>query len=227
MRTRSFKLSLLGAMLALALAPACFAQDVYAIESDGIATVDVAPAFVVFRVELLPQGPGAAEAALQADEFEATVRREIQDRTLQPTQLSFSGLNYSHVANMGFNAMATIRFPAGQFTVGDDAPQKFAALYDHMMAIANTVKSGLQPVTYEVGDPAATEAAAVARAVEKAYPNAKATADILSARIVSVGNVRVNSVTWSNPASPPDEYNIRRMTCTAHVSVSYIYVPAS
>lgn len=206
-------------------APAAFGQDAYAIDSVGTATVDVAPATVVFQLELLPGGGPAVDLLQDAVEFETTVRAEIQKRGLTPTQIAFSGLNYMHPEMLGPNASAYLRFSAAQYAVGEDAGEKFAALHDEITAIAAATKARTFPETYEASDPEQVEAAAVARAVEKAYPPAKAAADVMNAKIVSVGNVSVGASVWSNTDSAPADYNIRRITCTATVNVSYIYLP--
>jgi len=216
------RLALLAVLLS---APVAFGQDAYAIDSVGTATVDVAPATVVFQLELLPGNGPAVDLLQQAVEFEKTVRAEIQKRGLTPTQITFSGLNYSHPELLGPNASAYLRFSAAQYAVGEDADEKYAALHDEITAIAAAAKARTYPETYEASDPEQVEAAAVARAVEKAYPPAKAAADVMSARILLVGNVSVGTLVWSNTGSAPADYNVRRITCTATVNVSYIYLP--
>ena len=214
-----------GVLAGILAAPVAFCQDVYAIDSVGTATVDVAPATVVFQLELLPGGGPAVDLLQQAVEFEATVRAEIQKRGLTPTQITFTGLNYSHPELLGPNASAYLRFSAAQYAVGEDADEKYAALHDEITAIAAVAKARTYPETYEASDPEQVEAAAIARAVEKAYPPAKAAADVMNAKIVSVGNVSVGALVWSKTGSAPADYNVRRITCTATVNVSYIYLP--
>jgi uncharacterized protein YggE len=206
-------------------APAAFGQDAYAIDSVGTATVDVAPATVVFQLELLPGAGPAVDLLQQAVEFETNVRAEIQKRGLTPTQIAFSGLNYMHPDMLGPNASAYLRFSTTQYAVGEGADQKYAVLHDEIAAIAAAAKARTFPETYEASDPEQVEAAAIARAVEKAYPPAKAAADVMGAKIVSVGNVSVGTLVWSSTASPAADYNIRRITCTATVNASYIYLP--
>lgn len=210
--------------LFLAVPPA-HGQNEYSIDSVGTATVDVAPAFIVFKLELLA-AVRPPELVKKADEFEATVRAEIQDRSLKPSQIAFSGPNYTHAEQLGPNASALLRFPAGQYASGEGADVRYAALRNEIIELAAAAKARLLPVEYEAGEPEQVEAAAVARALEMAYPHAKAAADVMNARIVSVGNVTIGTVKWSDNDSPPEDYNVRRITCTATVSAQYVYVPA-
>ena len=208
-------------------APLAVGQDEFAIDAVGTATVDVAPATVVFQLELLPSAAPALELLQQAVEFETGVRAEIQKHELTPTQISSTGLNYSHPDTLGPNISIFLRFSTAQFISGDGAEERYAALHDKITAIAAATKARTFPETFEANDPDQVEAAAVARAVEKAYLPAKAAADVMTAKIVSVGNVSVGELVWSNTRSPVTDYNIRRITCTATVNVSYIYAPGS
>jgi len=214
--------------IALALflaAPAANGQMEYTIDSVGTATVDVAPAFIVFKLEILP---GVTNAALveKAEEFESNVRTQIQERNLKPSQIAFSGPNYTHPEHAGPNASATLRFPAGQYASNEGADERYAALREAIDKVAAAAGAREYPVEYEPAEPEQVEAAAVARALEMAYPHAKAAADVMNARILSVGNVTVGTVKWSDNGSPPEDYNVRRITCTATVSAQYVYVPA-
>ena len=199
----------------------------YVIESTGTATVDAAPATIVFQLDIFPSGAGSVALAEQARQFENAVRAEVRNRELRPAQIAFSGLNYTHPGQLGPNASVFLRFTASTYTVGDDSGERYAALRDQIAGIAAEANAVKRAVRYEVTEPDQVEAAAVARAVEKAYPSAKAAADVMNARIVSVGNVSVGTPVWSTPESPPADYNLRRIKCTVAVNVSYLYTPAT
>jgi hypothetical protein len=126
---------------------------------------------------------------------------------------------------LGPNASAFLRFSAPQYATGEGADQKYAALHDNIEAIAAAAKARTFPEKFEAGETDQVESSAVARAVEKAYAPAKAAADVMTAKILSVGNVSVGKLVWSDERSPVTDYNIRRMTCTATVNVQYVYMP--
>ena len=74
-----------------------------------------------------------------------------------------------------------------------------------------------------VEERAPVEQAAIAMATENAYPHAEAVASVMTADIAAVEKVTVVDVAWNrDPATRTTQPDIRHVTCTAKVKVSYL-----
>jgi uncharacterized protein YggE len=202
------------------------AQDVfYTIESEGSATVDVAPTNAEFIVTAAFTGGTVTEAMDKAQKFEPQLREQFTNRNLQPTTINFGGAAIEDMQKKQVRVTARIQFPSSAFNAPDNnGPLQFAGLCDNVMAAAAAVQADVTGPVLGVEDPAAVQQTAIQRAMERAYPSAKAAADIMNGQIVAVGKVNVQGLAWNDtggsPAALPDS---RRITCTAHIRVTYLY----
>lgn len=200
------------------------AAPLSAIECDGAATVDTAPTYVEFWLHARSVGATFAEAATKTLTFEQSLRKELETRQLTFMDLSMSNLAIPNSLAREANISARLRFNAVPLSTGETGPQKFAELCDKVVDISNALGCAFSGPVLGTEDTTAVEEAAIARAIEKAYPSAKAAAQIMRGQIVAVDRVSVVDLTWNKaPDSQAVQPDIRRLTCTARVRVSYAF----
>jgi uncharacterized protein YggE len=197
------------------------------IETEGVAVVDTAPTYVEFSLRAHATGATLVEAMDNALRFEPALRKELQTREMTPTDLAFSGVAIPSVTGKEAVISARLRFAASAFSSAEDGPRQFAALCDKIVALGATLSCAPEGPVLGVSDGAALEDAAVARATEKAYPAAKAAAQVMNGQIVAVDKVVVETVVWNNaPGATAPLPDIRRVACTGKVKVSYTFMPS-
>jgi hypothetical protein len=219
--------TVLAASLAMTFAAVGQEAPVSTIETEGVAVLDTAPMYAEFWLHAQPQGQTLAEAAEGALGFEPAIRKEIQARELTPSELTFSGVAIPSVQAKEARISVRIRFSASAFNSPTEGPRQFALLCDKIAALAAALSCKAEGPFLGVDDPESVEHAGVARATEKAYPAAKAAAQIMNGQIIAVDKVAVQDVTWNKaPGVNAAQPDIRRLTCTVRVKVQYVFAPA-
>jgi uncharacterized protein YggE len=197
------------------------------IETEGVATIDAIPPYVEFWLHADTTGATCAEAMEHAMNVEPEVRKAIQEHNLSPTDIQFMGFSLPDVKSKEARVSGRLRFSMTSYTTPPDGPKLFAALCDEITVLAASVSCHVEGPILGVEDKDAVEDAAVGRATEKAYPTAKAAAQIMKAQVTSVDKVSVESIIWNTVAGVhATEPTLRRVTCTVRVRVSYTFAPA-
>lgn len=215
-----------GLAFALFIVAGASAQEVfYTIESEGMAMVEATPTNAEFVISAAFTGGTVTEAMQNAQNFESQLRGQFKTRNLEPTTMNFGSPAIESMQNKQIRIVARVRFPASAFTAPDEGgPMQFAALCDNVAASATALQAQADGPFLGVEDPSAVEQTAIQRAMEKAYPSAKAAADIMNGQIVAVGKVNVQGVIWNDTAGTPAALpDTRRISCTARVRVTYLY----
>jgi len=139
-----------------------------------------------------------------------------------------SGIHVPDMEAAEASVSAKLRFNAVRFTDAKEGPALFAELCDQVRALAESlaIPRGFREGPFlGLADTEPVERAAVALAVENAYPVAEAAADVMGAQIDSVLSVKVLDVTWNKDetwrAPLPD---LKFTTCTARVHVTYTFI---
>jgi len=101
----------------------------------------------------------------------------------------------------------------------------FATLCDQIRAISEAIPCALSGPRLYPADAAATERAAVAKAIENAYGLAKAAADIMPGHIDAVYNVNIEPVQWNTDDGWDGEIpSLAKLQCRAKVRVTYQFI---
>lgn len=199
-----------------------FNPEVYTIETDGVATVDIPPGYVEFWLHLHAKGADMTEAVNKALAFEPQLRKLLMDKDLVPSDLMFTGMAVPDLLAKEAHISARVRFKAS--FIGEEGPKAFAALCDAITAIAATLDAQPKGPTLGVEEAGSVQDTAIKRAIEKAYSPAEASARIMNAQIVTVSKVNVVNITWNDsPEVPATQPDITRLNCTAKVRVTYMF----
>jgi len=220
---------LLGLVFLMVLSLAAFCQEgpVSTIETEGVATVDAVPAYVEFSLRAFCPAATLVEATEAALQFEPNVRKALQAAELTPTELAFTGVAVPDVSLKVAHVSARLRFRANTYISAEEGPRLFASLCDKMLNLAVGLSYQIEGPVLIVEDKEAIEDAAIARATEKAYTPAKAAAQVMSGQIIAVDKVVVQSLVWNKaPGVNATQPDLRKLTCTATVKVSYAFSPA-
>ena len=194
------------------------------IEAEGKATIDVAPTYVEFELQMKGEGATLLEATDKAAALEPALRQQLQTLELTPTELVFSGMSMPSLEKKEAHLTCRLRLNLRDLLGTADAPRQFASLCDKVAALATAIKATVVGPTLGIDDAQTVEDAAVARAIEKAYPRGRAAAQIMNGQIVAVETVNIQYVTWNTKSGPNESQpDLRRLVCTASVRVTYTF----
>ena len=194
------------------------------IEAEGKATIDVAPTYVEFELQMKGEGATLLEATEKATALEPALRQQLQTLELTPTELVFSGMSMPSLEKKEAHLTCRLRLNMRDLLSTADAPRQFASLCDKVATLATATKATVVGPTLGIDDVQTVEDAAVARAVEKAYPRGRAAAQIMNGQIVAVETVNIQYVTWNTKSGPNESQpDLRRLVCTASVRVTYTF----
>jgi len=218
-----------GVLVALVFAPVAVGQEVplSLIESEGVATVDALPGHVDFWLHRRAEADTLSLATKDALELHDELREQLQTRNLKHMDLMFSDVAIPNLEPKVAHVSARIRFNATSFSTAEDGPQEFAALCDTIIELAAALKCTAEGPILGVTDADAVEEAAIARAIEKAYPAGKAAAQTMNGQVVAVDKVTILGTEWNaSPDTKATQPDIRSMTCTTQVKVVYAFAAA-
>lgn len=214
-----------AAILAAAIFPA-IAQDPArqaipptTIESTGTAALDMTPDFADFTIVREVKGDTAEAALKQAAPFAAALEEELKKRELAYREITAEGPVLAGPDGLRSQATVVVRFALGTYQTSATGYAEFGALCDKLKTLASDMGCGISQPVFAVADTKSAESTVIGTAVENAYGWGEGVARILGAVITSVENVRVVDVKWAESAE------LKRMTCTATVSVKYTAAP--
>ncbi|NIA16622.1 MAG: hypothetical protein GWP08_21435 [Nitrospiraceae bacterium] len=215
-------------MAAVLVTAAATAQQTPVIECESAATVDAMPTFVDFYLHLRATGDSLAEAAEAASTLKETLDGRLQAHQLSPSEVIFSGVAIPDANEQKAHASARLRFNASPFSTAEDGAKMFGGLCDTLAVVAKELGCMLEGPHLGTTDAQTVEEAAIARALEKAYPAGRAVAQTMNAQIYAVEKVEIRELVWNDAeniaATQPD---IRLLTCTAKLRVSYSFASAN
>ncbi len=214
------------ALVSLGVAAGAAAQPVLlsTIEKMGTATVDVPPDYVTFWLHKEATGSTFVEAVRASLEFGPVLRKELAKQELGPFELTLSAPAIPDTEKRGVWVSAQVQLSMNPFNNRETGPEMFAAVCDKMAALAPTLECFVEGPILGVQDPSAVEQAAVGLATENALPLAQAIAELMNSQIVAVDHVIVEECVWNaDPDTKATLPDMRRITCTARVRVTYAF----
>ncbi|HEO70775.1 MAG TPA: SIMPL domain-containing protein [Candidatus Hydrogenedentes bacterium] len=115
-----------------------------------------------------------------------------------------------------------------RFSNIETGPGELAALCDEIVALAAELDCRVEGPVLDVKDRQSLERAAIALATENALPLAQTVAELMEAQIVSIDQVIIDGCKWNqDPETRAAQPDIRSLTCTAEVTVRYIFAVPS
>lgn len=227
MHKRPVMSGLYGLLVLAAMAAPLHAQPAEEpwITASGVGTAHGVPAHVTFWLKaVVPDAADLAGAAEKLVDLEQRVRAQLESRNLTPSEIEVTATALPGYDAATVERTVRLRFSAAPFVSPDKGAPAFAELMASVEALAAEAGAEALPPLLEVADTDALAAQAVARAVENAYPPAEAAAAVLGAQLTVVRGVDVGEITWNAaPEYPAAEPNLRRVSCTARVQVSYAF----
>jgi len=199
------------------------------IETEGVAEVETIASQVEFRLNAEFKAPTLLEATNKALEFEPALREALQTAELSPVEMEFStpvpGDLREATAEPDARiacAFARLRFHAAPFVTGTEGPRDFARLCDKLASIAKNLQARIEGPTLIPQDPETAEQSAIVRAIELAYPPAKAIAGVMKGQVTAVDSVIVQSIEWNtHPSEGTPRAELRKLVCKVKVRVIY------
>jgi uncharacterized protein YggE len=192
------------------------------VESQGVATVTIAPEVVVFWLHHRATGATFAEAHDAGAQFEERLQSALEAAEAVPGDLAVSLPVLQDVSKVEVLVTARLRYSTRDFADEAEGLKDFAVLCDTLRALAAELNSELEGPELEVRDREVIEQRAIGQAIENAYPHAAGAAQVMRASVVSVENVLIQRVTWNDdPESRLPQPDLRLARCTARVRVSY------
>jgi len=213
------------ALVLVAAAPAAGQMGpVSTIQSTGTASVDVPPDHVDFWLHKEAGGATFVEAMQTVLQFGPVVRKTLAKQEVGAFDLTLSAPAIADIAVKGARVSAQIRFSMNPFSNRETGPEQFAGLCDKMAALAEALECYIEGPMLGVQDPGAVEQDATALATENALPVAQATAELMNAQISAVEHVIIEACAWNAaPDTRAPLPDVRRLTCTARVHVTYAF----
>lgn len=229
MRTHAVVLSILmgAALTSGAETPAIVMQPapMSTIESTGVATVEAAPDYVVFWFHRDASGTTFVEAIRTALELGPALRKELTNRQVGGYELNLSGPAIVDLGKTNARVSAWLRFSMNTFSNHETGPALFGALCDQMAQLGQSLACAVEGPSLIVDNPSAVEQSATTLAVENALPLAQAAATLMNAQIVAVDRLAIEPCSWNtDPETKATLPDMRRLTCTSHVRVTYSFV---
>lgn len=194
------------------------------IESEGRATVDAVPNYVEFWFHVLRGAETLEAAAGMVANLEERVREVVQEHEIQPIEVEISPLAVPDVRLSEVQRTIRLRFSALNFTDPERGVTRFARFCDLLTTIAANEDWLLEGPVFGMNNRDEFEQLAVSNATKEAYPTAEGIAQVLRGTLTSVDSVVVLSIDWNrNPDKRFPLPNIRTVSCSAHVRVTYLF----
>lgn len=226
MRTRVH----IAAVLAIGLAClSAAAQQPTVIESEGRASVAVAPDEVRFYFVKKFAGPTLDDIAAQAAAFEKSTAKALDDLDVtplrqEPVQLLVPNMKTAEAVG---RISAQFAVPAANATPGAGGPPPLADLAEKLRKAGVSLLAEVEFGGFAVTDPAPLEQDVVARAAENALYHAEALGDLIEGRVTAVERISVQETRWEGLKPVEGALPIPpAVTCHATVRISYQYTPA-
>ena len=213
------------AAIALLLALPALAQQAPtpAVETLGQATVYTVPTFADFWIHFAGTGddlPAAMEAALK---FQANFRERMLADKLTPVQADYAPPAIPSTMEARVPVSIFLRFGLGAFSTSEEGASAFAALCQSIASLSSSLGGTAMGPMLDTTDRDTVINSAITAATENAYSAADAVARALNSAVQAVEVVQVLEASWSQPLeSQAVEPNLRQLSCTAKVRVTYM-----
>lgn len=208
-----------------------------AVTTTGTATIETAAEYAEF--EFVKEWDTAADewnteappaTVEEAHLFEEKLRETLEENELAPSWMDVHGPYVKDAKGPLLEIRVRMRFRTAPYLSNEPGNRGFVALCRSVHETARELGCRMTGPRTAIDDPSRAEQAAIARAVEAAYPPAEAVANITRTDIVAVDEVRVTRVAWHAAGTPPaagkepePARDIRRIACTAWVEVVYTF----
>lgn len=194
------------------------------IESPGMATLETPPDLVEFWLHRTVKGATFMETMKNVLAFGPALRKELAAMDIGPFELAITAPALKDIKSPQMLVSAKIQINMNTFNSRETGPEMFAQVCDSLTTLAAKLECPIEGPVFSVQDKGAIERSAIALAVENALPAAQTVAEMMNAFIGAVDSVAIQECAWNAPpdtqAATPD---MRRLTCTAHVRVTYAF----
>lgn len=192
------------------------------VEAVGKATAYATPTQVSFWLHRTIQKESLSESMEKALSLEDELRENLGKHELTPPLVEVLPPAITHMTENVVDVSAHLQFSMANYVAGRKGAERFAVLCGRVAALARELGCEAQGPLLEVDDRAKLVRAATIHATENAYAPASAVAEALKSNIYTVDTVQVLEVRWNEPLdSEATEPNIRQVSCTASVRVTY------
>ncbi len=214
-----------------------FAQPDYAgtIECEGIATVTAVPDYLEFVLKPRFTSTTLARATALANNFVTNLQQLLEAREMVPKEFEASppiiirrNGKVPPQDRAEVCMRVRLRYSISEILASENAEQEFATLCDKALGVAQQFRCLLEGPVLGVLNPEVTERAAIAKAIENAYPSGEACAQTMPARIYAVYQINVQGVTWIHDSERWEELpSLKGIQCRAKVRVTYLFTAGS
>ncbi len=223
---RSAKRIIAAALLALwahvGMAQETGAAAYVAIESDGVATVEVVADYVEFAFSQDVTGASFAEAMARAERFEVELRVALKTQELGETDIVAVGPEVKAVEAPVVSLVLRVQFSATGYLAPKDGPKAFANLCDGLRKVAAGLGCRVTGPRFGVRKSVEAEQKAIGKALENAYSSAEGAARTMQVNIVAVERVVIEEVQWGTEQKRTRAtLTMGLVACTARVHVTY------
>lgn len=204
-----------------------FAQDTPTIiESEGEATIPVAPDEVGFRLERRFSGPTLTDAMKQVRAFERSVAQGVTDLELAMRRQDTARVRVGQ-RPIGLDASVELWIAATPADRAADPAETLIEIAERVRKLGVTVSADVRFAGYAVVDREPIEQEAVARAAENALYLADAAGALAQRQVVDVERLRIIEAVWEGVAAPADGIMPvpAAVACRARIHISYRYEP--
>ena len=191
------------------------------VDSMGEATVYDAPTHVEFQLHRTAMGATLEAAMAVAETFGDALREQMVACDLHPTELAVRAPSIPDLTLKAVVVSARLRFGMASYLLPEKGMVQFALLCDTIGRVAGALGCTVTGPILGTAEKETLMYSAVTLATENAYPPADAAASALKSGIYSVDSVQVIEVLWNRPGELEAAPNIRQISCTARVKVSY------
>lgn len=214
-----------GWMMAFLVMPPAFAQGIMGeplVRSVGEATVEAAPDYIEFWLQVTRTGATFEEAHEASEGLEDRVLEACEALDLSPMDVKASAQAIGDVDRLEVVRTVRLRYSARVMGSAADSRRHFAWLCDRNRALATQLGGTLEGPILGVNERERIEQSALVRAMERAYPLAQRAASEMQSAVTSVHEADIVKVVWNqdpNWRGPQPEYG--RVTCTIKVHMAY------
>lgn len=195
----------------------------------GTAALPVAPEYVEFTLTHELRAATCEEAQQRIAQFGPQLHELAAARELKPQQFTISDpLFIASISrkdtDVAARVNAVLRFPLTAVEESLDRTRLFARICDQVSELAKATDCAMSGPKLGVENPLVTEKAAIAKAIEKAYPHAEGAAGILPALVTAVNEISILMVQWEGgEGQSAAGANPAEIVCTAKVRVTYTF----
>jgi uncharacterized protein YggE len=201
------------------------------VETEGTATVTVAPETVTFTLHFQVTRATTAESMTEATAWEESLKKTLKEMELTPGQITMSDYAVAQARPRNDGApLFTVRRSAGlmfsvaPFITNTKGLLNYAALCDTMIALSGNLDCVIDGPEYDITNRDEVVSLAITRAMEDAYPSGTAMTGAMGAQIYAVENATLKDIRWNNePNRKSPQPGLTTFTCWVKVHVAYSF----